>query len=75
MSITSGVQKYFWDIDIKKARPKSHPEFYIKRILEIGDKGAVLWLKRVFGTKKIVRVSKKANLSSKSKNYWNNYFQ
>ncbi len=74
MSITSKVQKYFWDIDPKKAQPKAHPEFYIKRILELGDKKSVSWLKKVYGIKEIIRVSKIAKLSPKSKNYWNQIF-
>lgn len=64
------VQKYFWDIDPKKAEPKSHPEYYIKRILELGDKKAFLWLKIVFGKKRIKSVVRKNKLSTKSQNYW-----
>lgn len=74
MSVASYIKKYFWDIDTKNARPKSHPEFYIKRILEFGDKKAVSWLKSVYGVKKVTRISKRTNLSSKSKNYWSHIF-
>jgi len=70
MSITSYLGRYFWDIDLKKAKPKSHPEYYIKRILELGDAKAFCWLKIVFGRKKIKHVLEKARISSKSKNYW-----
>jgi hypothetical protein len=70
MAIASYMQKYFWDIDPKTANPKSHPAYYIKRILEMGDKKAFGWAKRVFGTKKVVKVSNRAKLSSKSKNFW-----
>ena len=72
MSIAPYVRKYFWDIDTKKARPKSHPEYYIRRILEYGDKEAFSWLKSVFGVGKIKKVAKKTKLSPKSKNYWTN---
>lgn len=68
--MVSYVRKYFWDINPKKSSPKSHPEYYIKRILELGDKKAFLWLKLVFGKKKIRSVAKKAKLSPKSQNYW-----
>ena len=74
MAIASYIQKYFWDIDPLKANPKKHPEFYIKRLLEMGDKKAVSWLKRVFGVKKVTRVSKRVKLSPKSKNYWSRIF-
>lgn len=70
MPITRYVQKYFWDIDSQKSKPKSYPEYYIKRILELGDKKAFSWLKIVFGKKKIKEVLKKAHLSPKSQNYW-----
>ncbi len=70
MPIASHIQKYFWEIDAKKATPKNHPQYYIKRILELGDKKAVSWLKRVFGKKKIKQVVLKTRLSLKSRNYW-----
>ncbi|MEK7558759.1 MAG: hypothetical protein AAB521_00465 [Patescibacteria group bacterium] len=70
MPIASYIQKYFWDIDPKKASPRSHPEYYIKRILELGDKKSIFWLKTVFGKKKIKQVVSKNRLSPKSKNYW-----
>lgn len=70
MSLAPYIQKYFWDINISKAQPKKHPEYYIERILEQGDKRAFLWAKRVFGIKKIKKVAKGARLSPRSKNYW-----
>lgn len=70
MPLASHIQKYFWDIDTQKAKPKSHPEYYIKRILELGDKKAITWLKNVFGKKKIKSVAQKNHLSPKSNNYW-----
>jgi len=70
MSLKSSIRKYFWDIDPKKAHPKSHPEYYIKRILELGDKKSFNWLKTVFGKRRIKSVVKKSNLSPKSQNYW-----
>lgn len=70
MPLPSHIQKYFWDIDPKKAQPKKHPKYYMKRILELGDEKAIVWLKYVYGTKKIKRVALSARLSAKSKNYW-----
>jgi len=75
MALPSNIKKYFWDIDPKKAAPKKHPEYYIKRILEYGDLKAYSWLKRVYGLKKIERVAKKSNLSSKSSNFWRLFFR
>jgi len=70
MALPGHIQKYFWDIDPKKAQPKKHPEYYIKRILEYGDKKSFAWLKTVFGLNKIKGIAFKARLSPKSKNYW-----
>lgn len=70
MALASYIKKYFWEIDAKKAQPKAHPEYYIKRILELGDKKAFLWLKKVFGEEKIRKVARKTRLSAKAKTYW-----
>ena len=70
MPLPKFIKKYFWDINPKKAKPKSYPEYYIKRILEYGDKQAFEWIKRVFGTEKIKKVVKSSKLSPKDKNFW-----
>jgi hypothetical protein len=70
MAIAQYVQKYFWDIDPRQASPKSYPEFYILRILEMGDQKSVNWLKTVYGKKKIKAVVAHSRLSAKSRNYW-----
>ena len=70
MPLAQYVRKYFWDIDTVKAAPKSYPEYYIRRILELGDEKSFSWLKTVYGKKKIKAVMKKSRLSPKSKNYW-----
>lgn len=70
MPLAPYIQKYFWDIDPQKAAPKSHPEYYIERILELGDERAVSWLKTVYGTKKIKSLVATGRLSAKSRNYW-----
>jgi hypothetical protein len=70
MPISEHIQKYFWDINPKKAAPKSHPEYYIQRILELGDEQAFEWAKRVYGKEKIKTVAKRVRLSEKSRNYW-----
>ena len=70
MPIAIHIRKYFWEIDPQKATPKSHPEYYIRRILELGDEKAVAWLKTVYGKKKIKSVAKRGKLSPKSQNYW-----
>jgi hypothetical protein len=70
MPLAEHIQKYFWDIDPQKASPRSHPEYFIQRILEYGDEKAIAWLKIVYGKKKIKSVVQKSRLSPKSLNYW-----
>jgi hypothetical protein len=70
MPINAHIQKYFWEINPEKASPKSYPEYYIQRILELGDEKAVSWLKLVYGKQKIKAVVEKGRLSPKTQNYW-----
>lgn len=70
MPIPSYIGKYFWDINPKTASPKKHPEYYIKRILELGDRKAFNWAKLVFGKERIKRTVKMAKISSRARNYW-----
>lgn len=70
MPIPSHLQKYFWDIDPKHMDPKEYPRYVMERILELGDKKAVGWLKKTYGERKIKNALGRLRLSSKSKNYW-----
>lgn len=70
MPLAAYVRKYFWDINPNRAKPKSHPAYYIQRILELGDTEAFDWLKHVYGVEAIKRFSRRVRLSSKSKRYW-----
>ena len=66
------LKKYFWDINFEKSDPKKHREYFLKRILELGDKKAFLWAKRTFGLTKIREFVNKKKLSPKSQNFWQN---
>ena len=68
------IQKYFWDIDVRSAKPKSHASYYIARILELGDAKAFEWLKRVYGVERIKKALPHTQLSKKSAQYWKLYF-
>ncbi|MDO8452469.1 MAG: hypothetical protein Q7S79_01830 [bacterium] len=70
MAIPTFLQKYFWDINSKNMDPKKYPKYVMERILELGDKKAVTWLRKTFGDKKIKSSLTNIKLSSKSKNYW-----
>lgn len=73
--VAKHIRKYLWDIDVARAKPKSHANYYISRILEMGDEKAFEWLKRVYGVRKIKKTLSSAKLSKKSENYWKVYFQ
>lgn len=66
------IKRYFWDIDLVKTDPKNSPDYFIKRILEIGNKKAFFWIKSVFGEDKIKSVISQRKLSPKSQNFWQN---
>ncbi|MBI2007467.1 MAG: hypothetical protein HYS83_02105 [Candidatus Blackburnbacteria bacterium] len=70
MPIPTYLKRYFWDINPKTASPKKHPEYYIKRILELGDKRAFRWARLVFGRARIKNVARNARLSPRTRNYW-----
>lgn len=75
MPLSLSIKKYFWDIDPKKAAPKKHPEYYIKRVLEYGDLKAYSWIKKVYGLEKIAKVAKNSRLTPKSANFWRLMFR
>lgn len=70
MVLPTSVRRFFWDIDPKKAQPKKHSQYYIDRLLEIGDKKSVSWLQKTFGSNKIKRSLARSKISRKSLNYW-----
>ena len=70
MALPLKIKKYFWDIETSKANPKKNPEYFITRILEMGDRSAFDWLKSIFGLTKIKKTLKTSRLSHKSKNFW-----
>ncbi len=65
------LHKYFWDIAPRQAHPHAHPDYYIQRILEFGDRQAVHWLKRVFGKTTLRQVGQRVKLSPRSRCFWN----
>ncbi len=75
MPIPSSIRKYFWDINTTRSSPKSHPEYYISRILEFGDMEAFVWLKETFGLKVIKNSIRNLRISRKSKGFWKSQLQ
>ncbi len=70
MILPPSVRRYFWDIDTKKANPKKHARYYVDRLLEMGDRKSVVWLKKMFGLQKVKHSLSSSKISKKSKNYW-----
>ena len=61
----------FWDIDFKNLDTKSHSVYIIGRILEYGDREAVIWMMKNFKKSQIKKVlSGEKGFSPKSANYW-----
>ena len=70
-AIPKGLKRYFWDVDFRNLDKDKYSYFIIERILELGDRKAVEWMKNNFSkeeVKKVIYSSK--NLSRKSANFW-----
>jgi hypothetical protein len=65
------LSKYFWDVDFEKLNVGKYPFFIIERILEYGDRDAVMWMLDNFRKSQIKRtLLEKRNFSARSANYW-----
>jgi hypothetical protein len=74
-TIPNGLKKYFWEVDFKTLNPKKYWYYIIERILEYGDIKALRWLFRFYPDKNIKQTVKNTRLlSSRSINFWVNYF-
>ncbi len=61
----------FWDVNIVSFDPLEHPRYTIGRVLELGDKEAISWMKENFSESQIEEVLKaETRLSPKSANFW-----
>ncbi|MBT9130964.1 MAG: hypothetical protein DDT42_01166 [candidate division WS2 bacterium] len=69
--ISSKIRKYFWDVNIRELDASKHSNYIIERLLELGDREAVKWLKKTYSEDTIIEVvNNSRNLSPKSRNYW-----
>jgi hypothetical protein len=69
--IPSNLQSLFWDTNLDTFAPEAYPDYTIFRVLELGDKAAVLWLRQTFAESEIRRVlMTERRLSPKSANFW-----
>jgi hypothetical protein len=69
--IPNQLQTLFWDIDVTAFNPADYPDYTIFRVLEFGDKEAIVWLRELFPEQEIRRVLRtERRLSRKSANFW-----
>lgn len=71
MEVPKYIKKYFWDVDTKNLDKDKYKDFIIERLLELGDKKSILWLKKNFNIEDIKRVViSSKRITKKSKNFW-----
>ena len=69
--IPQQLRTLFWDVNIASFDPHEHPRYTISRVLELGDKEAITWMKENFSESQIEEVLKaETRLSPKSANFW-----
>lgn len=61
----------FWDTNLDNFNPGAFPAYTIARVLELGDRDAVAWLRETFSEAEIVKVLRtERRLTRKSANFW-----
>lgn len=69
--IPDKLHSLFWDTNLNSFDPACFPDYTIARVLEYGDKEAVVWLRQTFKEDTIKRVIlSERRLSPKSANFW-----
>ncbi|MBI4469445.1 MAG: hypothetical protein HY650_09015 [Acidobacteria bacterium] len=65
------LRALFWDTNLDHFDPQSFPDYVIARVLELGDKDPLHWLKGAFDEDQIVRVIRtERRLTRRSANFW-----
>lgn len=65
------LRTLFWDTNLDNFNPAAFPAYTITRVLEYGDRDAVVWLRETFSDAQIVEVLRgERRLSRKSANFW-----
>lgn len=68
--VPPSLNRYFWDV-LPQNLTRKHKQQIIARLLEYGDREAMLWCKEQFLKEEIKGVLKTSkNLSKKSANFW-----
>ena len=71
VKIPKFLEKYFWDVDVKKTDVKKHKIFVLRRILEYGDERVITWMTKNYNLEEIKEfIRKDRSLSRKSGSFW-----
>ena len=74
--LANHLSLFFWDVDIDKFDPQSHPRYTIARLLEYGNLEAISWLKEQFSEEAIKDVIRtERTLSPRSATFWGLVYQ
>ncbi len=69
--IPTQLHTLFWDVNVASFDPHEYPQYTIGRVLELGDKEAITWMKENFSESQIEDVLKaETRLSPKSATFW-----
>jgi len=69
--IPKDLHTLFWDVNLENFDPLQYPQYTIFRILELGDRPAIAWLRTTFSEDQIKEVIRnEQRLSPRSANFW-----
>ena len=69
--IPEDLHTLFWDVNLENFDPIAYPQYTIFRILELGDRPAIAWLRSAFSEEQIKDVIRsERRLSHRSANFW-----
>lgn len=65
------LKKYFWDVEFEKINFRNRKAYILKRILEYGDREAVVWMQKNFTKTEIKNaLCNFRGYSLKTANFW-----
>jgi hypothetical protein len=69
--IPENIRSLFWDVNLETFDPLRFPDYTIFRILELGDRPEIAWLRENFSAEQIKNVIRnERRLSPRSANFW-----
>ena len=70
-TIPKKFSSYFWDVDFETLSLENAPTLILKRFLDRGDTNAILWIKKHYTSREIIKLlSFTRDLSQKTANFW-----